>query len=56
VAGGKPIGVAADPAAHEVYVGNDYDQTLSVIDDTTNTVTAPSAWAATFRRVWLWTR
>ena len=37
--GGTPSGVAADSAAHTVYVTNYSSGTVSVIDEATNTVT-----------------
>jgi YVTN family beta-propeller protein len=39
-AGEFPIGVAADPGTHSVYVTNYDDNTVSVIDAPTRTVTA----------------
>ena len=39
-AGSYPYGVAADPAAHIVYVTNSGSGSVSVIDEATDTVTA----------------
>src|ERR1700726_663108 len=41
--GTTPGGVAVDPATHTVYVTNINDDTVSVIDEATNTVTATIA-------------
>ncbi len=40
IVGNDPDGVAVDPAAGTVYVANDGDGTVSVIDVATNSVTA----------------
>ena len=37
--GGNPLGVAVDPTSHVAYVANANDNSLSVIDGTTDTVT-----------------
>ena len=37
--GGEPLGVAVDPGTHSVFVTNEDDNTVSVIDETSNTVT-----------------
>jgi YVTN family beta-propeller protein len=36
--GVNPIGVAVNPTTNRIYVANDGDNTVSVIDGTTNTV------------------
>ena len=36
--GNNPYGVAVDPTTHRVYVVNVFDNTISVIDGTTDTV------------------
>ena len=36
----NPVGVAVDPGTHTVYVTNSDDNTVSVIDGATRTVTA----------------
>jgi YVTN family beta-propeller protein len=38
--GANPIGVGVDPSAHTVYVANTENDTVSVINEATNTVTA----------------
>ncbi|MDT5218118.1 MAG: hypothetical protein QOF15_223, partial [Mycobacterium sp.] len=38
--GKDPIGVSLDPGSHTVYVANYGDNTMSVIDTSTRTVTA----------------
>ena len=49
--GNSPSGVAVDPSTHTVYVTNSHDNTVTVIDGTTHTVTAtvPSATARATR-------
>ncbi len=41
--GDGPLGVAVDPGTRTVYVANGFDDTMSVIDGKTNTVTATVA-------------
>ena len=41
--GDGPVGVAVDPLSHTAYVANNFDHTVSVIDEATNTVTATIA-------------
>ncbi len=41
--GGGPLGVAVDPGTRTIYVANGFDDTMSVIDGKTNTVTATVA-------------
>ena len=38
--GSAPVGIAANPKTHTIYVTNEADNTVSVISGRTNTVTA----------------
>ena len=38
--GGNPFGLAVDPLTNTIYVANSYDNTVSVINGTTNTATS----------------
>ena len=38
--GDGPVGAAVDPLSHTAYTANNFDHTVSVIDEATNTVTA----------------